>query len=98
MRARTGIALATAAIEAASPGDVLALVSLGPDGSTVAEHTVADVARESRRAARALQALGIGKVSLRTAVGYANERVVFGRAIGLELLLRGGARRSFTAV
>jgi acyl-coenzyme A synthetase/AMP-(fatty) acid ligase len=41
--------------------DDLALVSLGPDGETVAEHTVADVARESRRAARALQALGIGK-------------------------------------
>jgi acyl-coenzyme A synthetase/AMP-(fatty) acid ligase len=43
-----------------APGD-LALVSLGPDGSVVAEHTVADVARESRRAARALQALGIEK-------------------------------------
>jgi acyl-CoA dehydrogenase len=30
----------------------------------------------------ASEALGIGKVSLRTAVEYANERVVFGRAIG----------------
>jgi acyl-coenzyme A synthetase/AMP-(fatty) acid ligase len=46
---------------AADAPDDLALVSLGPDGSTVAEHTVADVARESRRAARALQALGIEK-------------------------------------
>jgi acyl-coenzyme A synthetase/AMP-(fatty) acid ligase len=46
---------------AAEAPDDLALVSLGPDGSTVAEHTVAEVARESRRAARALQALGIGK-------------------------------------
>jgi acyl-coenzyme A synthetase/AMP-(fatty) acid ligase len=46
---------------AADAPDDLALVSLGPDGGTVAEHTVAEVARESRRAARALQALGIGK-------------------------------------
>jgi acyl-coenzyme A synthetase/AMP-(fatty) acid ligase len=46
---------------AADAPDDLALVSLGPDGSTVAEHTVADVARASRRAARALQALGIEK-------------------------------------
>jgi acyl-coenzyme A synthetase/AMP-(fatty) acid ligase len=46
---------------AAEAPDDLALVSLGPDGSTVAEHTVAEVARESRRAARALQALGIEK-------------------------------------
>jgi acetyl-CoA synthetase len=45
---------------AEAPGD-LALVSLGPDGSTVAEHTVAEVARESRRAARALLELGIVK-------------------------------------
>jgi acetyl-CoA synthetase len=46
---------------AADAPDDLALVSLGPDGAVVAEHTVAEVARESRRAARALQALGIGK-------------------------------------
>jgi acyl-coenzyme A synthetase/AMP-(fatty) acid ligase len=45
---------------AEAPGD-LALVSLGPDGATVAEHTVAEVARESRRAARALLELGIAK-------------------------------------
>jgi acetyl-CoA synthetase len=46
---------------AADAPDDLALVSLGPDGAVVAEHTVAEVARESRRAARALQALGIEK-------------------------------------
>jgi acyl-coenzyme A synthetase/AMP-(fatty) acid ligase len=46
---------------AAEAPDDLALVSLGPDGSTVAEHTVAEVARESRRAARALIELGITK-------------------------------------
>ncbi|MCW2993870.1 MAG: AMP-binding protein [Conexibacter sp.] len=46
---------------AAESPDDLALVSLGPDGATVAEHTVAEVARESRRAARALQAQGIEK-------------------------------------
>jgi acetyl-CoA synthetase len=46
---------------AADAPDDLALVSLGPDGGVVAEHTVAEVARESRRAARALQALGIEK-------------------------------------
>jgi acyl-coenzyme A synthetase/AMP-(fatty) acid ligase len=46
---------------AAEAPDDLALVSLGPDGAVVAEHTVAEVARESRRAARALQALGIEK-------------------------------------
>ncbi len=41
-----------------APGD-LALVSLGPDGETVAEQTAADLAREARRAARALLALGV---------------------------------------
>jgi acyl-coenzyme A synthetase/AMP-(fatty) acid ligase len=46
---------------AAEAPDDLALVSLGPDGSTIAEHTVAEVARESRRAARALQELGVAK-------------------------------------
>jgi acetyl-CoA synthetase len=46
---------------AADAPDDLALVSLGPNGSTNAEHTVAQLAAESRRAARALAALGIGK-------------------------------------
>jgi acetyl-CoA synthetase len=46
---------------AADAPDDVALVSLGPDGSTVAEHTVAQLAAESRRAARALTELGIGK-------------------------------------
>jgi len=46
---------------AADAPDDLALVSLGPDGATAAEHTVAQLAAESRRAARALAELGIGK-------------------------------------
>ena len=41
--------------------DALALVSLDGAGGTVAEQTVADLARESRRCARALAAAGIGK-------------------------------------
>jgi acetyl-CoA synthetase len=41
--------------------DALALRSIGPAGELVADQTVADLARESRRAARALLALGIGK-------------------------------------
>ncbi|QEC48112.1 AMP-binding protein [Baekduia soli] len=41
--------------------DDLALVSLGPGGETIAEHTVAQLAAESRKAARALLAAGIGK-------------------------------------
>src|SRR3954468_8005467 len=41
--------------------DDLALVSLGPDGSTVAEHTSAQLAEESRRAALALAGLGVTK-------------------------------------
>jgi acetyl-CoA synthetase len=43
-----------------APDDV-ALVSLDGGGGVVAEQTVADLARESRRAARALLGLGIGK-------------------------------------
>src|SRR4051812_10674123 len=39
--------------------DDLALISLGPSGETVAEHTVGQLAAESRRAARALLELGI---------------------------------------
>jgi len=39
--------------------DDLALLSLGPDGETVAEQTAGDLAREARRAARALLALGV---------------------------------------
>lgn len=39
--------------------DDLALVSLGPAGETVAEHTVAEIAAESRRTARALLELGV---------------------------------------
>src|SRR3954454_13845592 len=41
--------------------DDLALISLGPSGETVAEHTVAQLAAESRRAARALIDLGVRK-------------------------------------
>ena len=43
-----------------NPGD-LALVSLDGTGEVVAEHTAADLALESRKAARALLELGIGK-------------------------------------
>src|SRR4051812_20240537 len=39
--------------------DDLALISLGPSGETVAEHTVGQLAAESRRAARALIELGV---------------------------------------
>jgi acyl-coenzyme A synthetase/AMP-(fatty) acid ligase len=39
--------------------DDLALVSLGPEGETVAEQTAEDLARESRRAARALLEQGV---------------------------------------
>ena len=39
--------------------DDLALVSLGPNGETVAEHTVQQLAAESRRGARALLELGV---------------------------------------
>jgi len=39
--------------------DDLALVSLGPHGETVAEHTVEQLAAESRRSARALLELGV---------------------------------------
>jgi acetyl-CoA synthetase len=45
---------------AEAPGD-LALVSLDGAGGVVAEQSVADLARESRRAARALTDAGIGK-------------------------------------
>ncbi|HEX4305242.1 MAG TPA: AMP-binding protein [Solirubrobacterales bacterium] len=41
--------------------EALALVSLDGAGEVVAEQTTADLARESRRAARALAAAGIGK-------------------------------------
>jgi acetyl-CoA synthetase len=41
--------------------EALALVSLDGAGGTVAEQTTADLARESRRCARALAAAGIGK-------------------------------------
>jgi acetyl-CoA synthetase len=41
--------------------DALALVSLDGAGGVVAEQSVADLARESRRCARALAAAGIGK-------------------------------------
>lgn len=44
---------------AAQDGDDLALVSLGPAGETVAEHTASQLAAESRRAARALLELGV---------------------------------------
>jgi acetyl-CoA synthetase len=46
---------------AADSPDDLALVSLDGAGAVVAEQTVADLARESRRAARALLKAGIGK-------------------------------------
>jgi acyl-coenzyme A synthetase/AMP-(fatty) acid ligase len=45
---------------AAEAPDDVALVSLGPGGELVAEHTTAALAAESRRAARALIELGIG--------------------------------------
>ena len=45
---------------AEAPAD-MALVSLDGQGDVVAEQTVADLARESRRAARALLALGVQK-------------------------------------
>jgi acetyl-CoA synthetase len=45
---------------AEAPAD-MALISLDGQGDVVAEQTVADLARESRRAARALLALGIEK-------------------------------------
>ena len=44
---------------AAETPDDLALISLGPEGETVAEQTVDEIARESRRAARALIDQGI---------------------------------------
>jgi acyl-coenzyme A synthetase/AMP-(fatty) acid ligase len=44
---------------AAESGDELALVSLGPRGETVAQHTAAQLADEARRSARALLALGV---------------------------------------
>ena len=43
-----------------APGDI-ALLSLDGQGGVVAEQTVGDLALESRRAARALLELGIGK-------------------------------------
>ncbi len=46
---------------AAEAPDDLALVSLDGSGGVVAEQTVADLARESRRAARAFAGAGIGK-------------------------------------
>ncbi len=46
---------------AAEAPDDLALVSLDGAGGVVAEQTAADLALESRRAARALLAAGIGK-------------------------------------
>jgi acetyl-CoA synthetase len=46
---------------AASEPEALALVSLDGEGGVVAEQTSADLARESRRCARALAAAGIGK-------------------------------------
>lgn len=46
---------------AAEAPDDLALVSLDGEGGVVAEQSVADLARESRRAARALTDAGIGK-------------------------------------
>jgi acetyl-CoA synthetase len=45
---------------AEDPG-ALALLSLDGDGEVLAAHTAEDLARESRRAARALLALGVGK-------------------------------------
>jgi acetyl-CoA synthetase len=46
---------------AAEQPDAQALVSVDGDGSLMATHTVAGLARESRRMARALQALGVGQ-------------------------------------
>jgi acyl-coenzyme A synthetase/AMP-(fatty) acid ligase len=46
---------------AAEAPDDLALVSLGPKGETVAEHTIEQLAAESRLAARALLELGVTK-------------------------------------
>jgi acyl-coenzyme A synthetase/AMP-(fatty) acid ligase len=46
---------------AADIPEALALVSLDGDGGVVAEHTVGQLALESRRAARALIELGVGK-------------------------------------
>jgi acetyl-CoA synthetase len=46
---------------AAEAPDDVALVTLDGQGGLVAEQTVADLARESRRAGRALMGLGIGK-------------------------------------
>jgi acetyl-CoA synthetase len=43
----------------AEAGDDLALVSLGPTGETVAQHTARQLATEARRTARALLALGV---------------------------------------
>ena len=45
---------------AAEQPEDIALVSLGPRGELVAEQTTVDLARESRRAARALLELGVG--------------------------------------
>src|SRR5947199_5072422 len=39
--------------------DVEALVSIGSDGELMAGHTIAQLASETRRTARALQALGV---------------------------------------
>jgi acyl-coenzyme A synthetase/AMP-(fatty) acid ligase len=44
---------------AAEDPDALALLSLGPDGEVVAEHSAAALAEESRKAARALLELGV---------------------------------------
>jgi acetyl-CoA synthetase len=41
--------------------DAVALISLGPNGEPVAEQTAAQLAEDSRRAAQALLALGVGK-------------------------------------
>jgi acetyl-CoA synthetase len=46
---------------AAEDPDALALLTLGPQGEPVAAHTVSALAAESRRAARALTALGVRK-------------------------------------
>ncbi|WP_022927251.1 acyl-CoA synthetase [Patulibacter americanus] len=46
---------------AAERPDDLALLSLGPNGETVAEQSVADLVREARRFGSALQALGVRK-------------------------------------
>lgn len=44
---------------AAEAPDDLALISLGPDGATVDQHTVAELAEEARRVAQALTDLGV---------------------------------------